>query len=289
MTLRGLLLVLLLVPTAAGQMAFVDGPAVTVVIHHPNDGVDPFGFPWGHEGGYFVHRYARFDADRDGFGYPTVVIDGQEAIEGLPDLGAPQDTRIHYEDAMSPRRDQDANVTIEVATRVKEDGGRITGRIALLGEADLLWVVVIEDHVHYQPPAAISNGVTDHRFTARHVERHNGSGLTDINITAGDWDMEQVYLAVWAERDGEVVQATTHPVTQTDVTRQRAKGVLLEMLSATWCDPCLHGDRAVEEIADDFGHPHFQTAGATGPKYWAAPPWYAYAFLPLALLLWRRP
>jgi hypothetical protein len=62
-------------------------------------------------------------------------------------------------------------------------------------------------------------------------------------------------VAAWLQQDAqsprfdarEVVQATHAPVGERQV--QATKGVLAEMLSATWCDPCLYGDAAIEDIA----------------------------------------
>jgi len=73
------------------------------------------------------------------------------------------------------------------------------------------------------------------------------------------WQRSELSVAAWLQQDApsprfdarEVVQATHAPLGGRQV--QAVKGVLAEMLSATWCDPCLYGDAAIEAVAVERG------------------------------------
>lgn len=158
------------------------------------------------------------------------------------------------------------------------------------------WVALVEDHVAYQPPPALTNGVDDHRFTVR--------ALADLGVAPMEggtpWSTrhafaplrapgEQLYVAAWLQNEAvearfaphEVVQATTHGASNPVPTIQSSKGVLVEMLSAVWCRPCLYGDLAAAQLVEDHGLSRFQhTPAAVG--YWRPPASWA---LPAAALV----
>lgn len=256
------------------------GPGLTVLLWHPYpDAADPLGFPFeGGRDGYWI-RHSHFDAEEDGFDFPHMVTDGVTAVEGLPDPDAPYaSTRGAYEAAVDDRAATDPPVALELSAdpASEEDAGTVEATVAVLprtgldGESLHLWVALVEDHVHYAPPPRVSNGVTDHRFTVRAAA---DLGIVDLSrgvpevrnatFTAPqDAPAEQLYVAAWLQQGpshglrfdpNEVVQATIHRVEDPGVTRQDDKGVLMELYSATWCDPCLFGDRAAEELAAERG------------------------------------
>jgi hypothetical protein len=96
-------------------------------------------------------------------------------------------------------------------------------------------------------------------------------------------------VAAWLQQDApsprfdarEVVQAT-HVALGASV-EQDAKGVLLEMLSATWCKPCLYGDLAIEAVAVAHGAAEPLEPATQGPRYFQAPPSPALALVAAAL------
>lgn len=182
---------------------------------------------------------------------------------------------------------------------------RIDATVAVLprgtldGESLHLWVALVEDHVHYAPPPRVSNGVTDHRFTVRAAQ---DLGVLDLSrgvpaihnaslAAPEDAPLDQLYVAAWLQQGGshglrfdphEVVQATIHRVQEPGVTRQADKGVLMEVYSATWCDPCLFGDQVAEELAAEYG---LQTVDPERVRtsYLRAPPsWTVFALAAVA-------
>lgn len=295
----------------AAQLEPSPGPALTVLVHHPfPDPADPLGAPLAVGGANgttdaFVARYQRYDVGRDGFGYPSLVVDGVVPIEGLPDGDAPYvATRNAYVAALEQRAPASASSGVPAALEVvsRFDGDRLLAEVTVVPAVDLsgedlrLWVAVAEDHVFYDPPAALSNGVTDHRFTVRAV-RDLGP-LMDLGAGPGSdgmapreaglvfdvppsWQRPELYVSAWLQQGPghglrfdplEVVQATTHRGSDPGVTRQDSKGVLLELYSATWCAPCLYGDTVVEELAEERGHPaYINVAGGAGARYFQAP------------------
>ncbi len=291
---------------AAAQMEPRPGPALTVLVHHPfPDPADPLGAPLSAGGANgttdaFVARYQRYDTGRDGFGYPSMVVDGVVPIEGLPDGDAPYlATRTAYTAALEQRTAEASPAALEVVSRF--DGDRLLAQVTVVPAVDLagedlrLWVAVAEDHVFYEPPAALSNGVTDHRFTVRTVRDLGplaslgaaGEGALApreagvVFQVASGWQRPELYVTAWLQQGPghglrfdplEVVQATTHRAADDGVTRQDSKGVLLELYSATWCAPCLYGDTVVEELAEERGHPAYIEASRGGTtRYWQAP------------------
>lgn len=267
------------------------GPDVTVLLHHPDDGVDPFGFPYGPAGDYFTTRYASLVADKQRFDFPFFVADGVVPLEQIPDPKVPfESARAAYEAATQERLTEASAVTLRLATQVAGSSAVLAldlDPVAPLPGEDLhLMVALAEDPVTYLPPAGLTNGVEDHRFTVRLVRDLGVVELTGpLNRTHSlplqdGWARDRLHVAVWLQQDApsprfdarEVVQATH--VRLGDAVEQRNKGVLLEMLSATWCEPCLYGDLALEAVAVAHGVAEpLDEAG--GPRYFQAPrlPW----------------
>jgi thiol-disulfide isomerase/thioredoxin len=278
-----LLAALLVAPLVAGGGEVGTGEAgaqLVLLLFHPfPDAADPLGFPFpdGGDRDAYVQRHAHLDAERDGFDFPHAVVDGVASFEGLP----PGDTvyatlREGYRAAVLERSDVEAAATLAVATTLEGDAVlaavHVTPRAAL-PDADLrLWVALVEDPVEFAPPPTLSNGVTTHRMTVRAVrdagpvdlggaELAAVPTLTGLAIPDGS-DLSRLLVAAWLQQGAgassrfaphEVVQATLHPLAADEPTVQTAKAVLMEMYSATWCDPCLLGDRAAEELADEYG------------------------------------
>jgi hypothetical protein len=276
-------LTLLPLPAVAAPAA---GPAATVLLFHPLDQVDPFGVPFG-AGDPFSVRYAAVAAQTGQFDYPVFVADGVSFLQALPDAARPyQGTLDAYEAAVAARlggaaplaltlgahRDGTLSVQVEPAAPIQESQGQTLH----------LRVALAEDPVHYQPPAPVSNGVVDHRFTVRTYRDLGAIALAGpSNFTAtvpldAGWQVNRLVAAAWVQADGtpgrfgatEVLQAT-HTALGGSV-RQATKGVLVEAYSATWCTPCLYGDLALEQVA--IRHAGAQELQKPSARYFEAAP-----------------
>jgi thiol-disulfide isomerase/thioredoxin len=277
-------LALLPLPATAQQPAA--GPAATVLLFHPLDQVDPFGIPLG-DGDPFSVRYAAVAAQTGQFDYPVFAADGLAPIQALPEPAKPyQGTLDAYEAAVAARlggasplvltleahRDGTLAVKVEPTAPIQESQGQTLR----------LRVALAEDPVHYQPPAPVSNGVVDHRFTVRAYRDLGPVALAGpSNFTAAipldsSWRADRLLAAAWVQADGtpgrfaptEVLQATHAPLGGS--VRQATKGVLVEAYSATWCTPCLYGDLALEQVA--IRHAGAQELQKPAARYFEAAP-----------------
>lgn len=244
------------------------GPPLTLLLFHPNDGVDPLGFDAGGGSDPFALRYAPLVADKGRFDFPFFVADGVLPIEAIPDPSRPYASALEaYSQAVAAREAEEPAAVLRLASLVA--GGQATVQVAVAPRADLaaedlrLRVALVEDHVEYQPPPGLTNGVTDHRFTVRayaDLGRVAAAGnLSHSFLLPDSWARERLSVAAWLQQGApsprfdarEVAQATSAPLGSEVV--QSRKGVLAEMLSATWCDPCLYGDEAAEALAVQAG------------------------------------
>lgn len=297
---------LVLLPLASAQQ-IQDGSGLVILIHHPYpDGVDPFGFPFAGNGfngsGYYQQRYAGFDKENDGFSYPHLAVDGVLAVEGIPDASRPyQSTLAAYQGALTQRKAEQPAATLEVRTQWNGPQILVSAQIspngAIPGEYLEAWMAIVEDNVYYEGPPAVSNGVANHRFLVRSISNQGSLDLADgaaRQLAASlpidpAWKQEQLSLAFWVQasaRDGsrfdanEVVQATLHQLKDDVVTRQAAKAVLMEALSATWCQTCLYGDQVLDDLGQANGYSAAAKPAAQG--YWRPPDQPALAIFALA-------
>ncbi len=279
---RALLAVVLVVAlsTVSAQndgSAFVESPGIAVLVHHPYpDASDPFGFEYLATGNDpYWHRYQHLDTDEvPGFDFPHTVFDGIVPIEGIPEGEGPYvSTRDAYQAAFAQRSRLDAPIELSVGLFGGDANAWNVAWFAdvqadLSGEDLHVWVAVVEDPVHYEPPPALSNGVFVHPFVVRGITQ---AGLLDgapqnvaVQRPSGNGpevDSEHLRAVVWVQQgasDGlrfdahEVVQAAME-VPGEGQTLATEKVVLMEMYSATWCDTCLFGDRVAEELAVEHG------------------------------------
>lgn len=275
------------------------GPEVTLLLHHPNDGVDPFGFPYAGDDAYFFLRYAPLVADKNRFDYPFFVADGLHPIEGPVDASRPF-VAAHdaYAAAVDDRLAEQAPATLRLATTVAGPSAVLAVRVEpvapLPGEHLHLLVAIAEDPVHFLPPPGLTNGVEDHRFTLRAIADLGELDLTAARnathtFTLGEgWARDRLVAAAWLQQESpgprfdarEVVQATH--VELGGAVDQDTKGVLVEMLSATWCEPCLYGDLAAEAVAVEHGSAR-PLERDEGPRYFQPPASPAIAVATAAL------
>ncbi len=284
-------ILLLLVAPAAAQVP-EPGPEVVVLVYHPfPDDADILGFAYGPDCSRacdaFVVRHGGSAPFTDGIAFPGFVADGVLRREGLGDGPAFAATLDMYESAVQDRLTADTPLTLSVATRVLDTSVRAS--VWLETDTNIagglrMWAALVEDPVHYRPPAALSNGVYEHPFTVRAVRDLGSIALTagveervdlDMPVDAA-WDTAKLRIAVWVEQDraalgtfdpGETVQAVSHVVSAGGVTRQEDRAVLVEAYSASWCDPCLIGDEALEEVAQMHGLPTGRSLSDADPSY----------------------
>lgn len=296
--LAGLVALLVLATSAAAQTdpQVREGSDLVVLIHHPYpDAADPMGFPYNGAGfngtGYYQQKYAAFDPEKDGFSYPHLTVDGILPVEGLPDPKIPyQATYDAYQAALARRLSEEPAAILEIRTQTTGDKVHVAAQVLpsgpLPGEHLEAWMALVEDNVHYMAPPAVSNGVTNHRFTVRAVQNLGAlaldagapAQLTASFRTDADWQSDQLAIAFWIQQGAsygtrfdanEVAQATTHPVKDDIVTRQTTKAVIMEGLSATWCQTCLYGDKVLEDLAQQHGYP--APTKTQSASYWRPP------------------
>ena len=262
-------------------------PEVTLLLHHPNDGVDPFGFGYVGQDAYFFWRYAPLVSETQRFDYPFFVADGVHDLQGPVDASRPFiAARDAYEAAVADRLAIPNAVTLTLRSTVAGPAAVLAVQadpVAPLPDESLhLMVALAEDPVHFLPPPSLTNGVEEHRFTLRAIADLGALDLTGAaNAThtftlAESWARDRLIAVAWLQQQSpgprfavrEVVQATHAPLGQEVV--QDRKGVLAEMLSATWCEPCLYGDLAAEAVAVAHGSAEPLEAGG-GPRYFEPP------------------
>lgn len=290
------LVALLLSPLALAQPEGTvrQGPEVSVLVHHPNDGVDELGFPYRGEADAFLVRHGSDPLFTDTVAFPGFVADGVFHYEGLAEGGDADATVALYDEAVRFRLERETPVSLRVATAgsgTHWNASIAVGTSAVL-DADLrLWTAVVEDPVEHVPKI-LSNGVFVHPFTVRSVQEHGRvapvPGVPEVREVAfvlDGWVPENVLLVAWVEQGGEdsprfeageVVQATNHPLTSRVATVQTTRGVLVEAYSATWCKPCLVGDRAIEEVAQRHGLQPQREVDASAFLYYRPPAWSAF-------------
>lgn len=265
---------------AAAPMAAAAGPVDLVPLaYHPYpDSADPLGVPaftYGNNSwGYFETHYSFYDEDRNGFDFPSMVVDGVEFIEGAPG-GDYEPTLAAYREAFDEASLAETPFTIAIASRPGPDAVEFTATITSVQPMDerglvLRWVLA-EDDVWYRPPPALSNGVFIHRFTVRALaprapailDLGDGDAVYNGRVELDPaWDRSKLYLAVWIQNEdeasrrfaySEVPQAAMHFTNDLNETVQDRKAVLMEMFTATWCAACLFGDSALHALATEHG------------------------------------
>lgn len=268
---------LLGVPAAA---AHGQPPALVPLSYHPYpDDADPLGVPYWRVGenawGYFESYYSIYDEDKNGFDFPSVVLDGVDLIEGAPG-GDYEPTLDAYRKGFAERALEESPFTLTVSTVKDAAELRFSIDVAAAEPMDegglLLKWALAEDDVYYRPPPALSNGVFVHRFTVRALTPYDEPVLVDLRdgafahegIVALDpaWDVDKLYLAVWVQNEDETSrrfafaqapQATMHALDHDHPTVQARHAVLFEMFTATWCAACLFGDSALHTLATEEG------------------------------------
>lgn len=235
-----------------------------VLAYHPfPDARDSWGFP-----GLELNRsdVGYMEAAYGAYWYPTGVLDGERVLEGATEF---RTTYVGLEEALARRAEIDAPVRLAMMGSLRGDNATLDVAVRAKQELPIqdatLRIVLYEDEIRFKG----DNGVQDHRFTVRAVQtfrvplRSDADYRVSVDFAVNaSWDrshlgvvasVHNTALAALGLRPGEVLQATTYEFSQDGPTIQHSRGVLLEVLTATWCDACIYGDAAVDELANTYG------------------------------------
>lgn len=286
---------LLLLPLASAQ-------PLVVLEHHPYpDSADPLGIPFADTGVDAMRTWHQRHAENGSFAYPFVVVDGVLAFAGIPDSKAPfLSTLQAYESAIRERGTIESPITLQLG--VEGNTASLDVNAAFEDPTWELRMALVEDHVLFTPPSGLSNGVSDHRFVVRELFTQPFEDTWRVDLTIpSDAPRDQLYVAAWVVATqgfdarfeaGEVLQATLHPLRQQEPTIQTERAVLFEMRTATWCDPCLFGDLAADDLFERYGVVETIAVEPAVAGYWIPAQQPLFVLLALvgtaaALALWR--
>lgn len=289
-----LVLAALMPSLAAEHMGPEDQNAVhlNVLVWHPvpDEQGDPWGVPAININGTWVDWMAGYYG---AFFYPTAVFDGVVVFERPPTGeggGAYQETYSNYRRAAEERLRTASPVAIRIEAGLA--GNQLATNVSIrptgLFQEDGLFVrvVVFEDDAAYNG----GNGIINHRFVVRDQRVHEtlsleGGEARFVDAFALPRDVQRERLGVVAlvqngDEDSaefdhrEILQAATWTARSGGATVQHAKGPLLELYSATWCDACVYGDSAADNLANEMGIVSAK-ALPTGFEYLRDVPWVA--------------
>ena len=268
-----LLLALLLAPHALAQ---VGSEPVTFLVYRPwpdpragSAEADPLASPLA-------------PPPRDVERLPFTLADRAQTAQRAPE-NAPESALAHYRELsrlVQAREAQGAPLSLTLT------GTLATGILEIAAspsEAASVQLVVFE---HARAPYAARFVLAPVALAANETTRQS------VRLDPA-WDAARLGVVAIAERQGET-QSATWLVGSTSATVQTRKSVLLEHVTASWCDPCRPVDEALALLAAQRG-----VAGALvtdeAPSYLRAPSWTLYAGLILggaaavALLRRRKP
>lgn len=290
LALAALLLVLAATPAAAQRAP--DAPVILVFHAWPDalagePGADPFSSP-------DATPLPGLDAARLPATRADGVLDADPAPEGSPESAVAHVRELQrllaLRDATPPGATLEVDgaqrpgmLRVNVTATAREALGRVEAR-----------VVLVEDEAPYDGRA--------HRLVARLVAAPENGTLApgeslrfarDLPIPA-NVDASRVGVAVslraldaaGLREAGEVVQAAWWAPRQEGPTRQEAKAVLVEHVTATWCEPCAASDSAIDLLASRDADASSATAYARAPTPWAAAG--LAGGVALAAVAWRR-
>lgn len=205
---------------------------------------------------------------------PLTLFDRTLQGEPAPE-GDPESIPAHFRDMQRlvlARERSGAPFALEVSGRAEADAWVVEAR-ALDAVDDgangslTLSAVVVEDGVVHEG----ASGVRVHRFVARlsleSVEGANASWRVPMDAA---WDAQNLAVVAFASApSGEVLQSARWDVATGETSVQRAKAVLVEHVTASWCVPCGPSDEALALIAAQFGGDALDASG--GLAYARAP------------------
>lgn len=218
---------------------------------------------------------------------PATLFDRQERAHTAPE-NAPESALAHYREfqrAMARRESEPAGARITLTGELAPSALRVEADVSD-GPATLT-LVVFEHGVPLagrpQPYVA--------RFVARPLEVPPGGGRVASQLHLDPaWDPERIGVVAIASEGTRVLQSATWTPRLDAPTIQTRRAVLVEHVTASWCDPCRPADEAFALLATQRGAAGALDAGDVA--YFRAPTPLFYAGLALgslvALALARR-
>jgi hypothetical protein len=243
---------------------------LNLVVYHPypDENGDTWGFPERTVNGTEVDWMA---GTYGALLFPTAAFDGVHLIEQtLQGVGAGEYQVTHetYRRVIEERIARDAPATLRIDGSLGQDVLSATVEVVpdapIQGSGLTLRVLLVEDDVAYDG----GNGVLNHRFTVRSSKTESNLSLAaalERNVTfLVPQSSDATRLGVVAIlqnfdpassvfKEKEVLQSATWMLRQTGPTIQNARGVLLELYSATWCTACIVGDAVTDDLANAYG------------------------------------
>lgn len=261
MRLAAVLLAVLLLPPALAQ---VSGEPVSFLVYRPWP--DP--------------RAGAADADplasalapppREVDRLPFTLVDREARARTAPE-NQPESALAHYRELsrlVQSRETTGAPLTLTLSGALVP--GALEARVSPSEDANVT-LVVFE---HATSPYAARFVLAPVRVAANETSTHT------IRLDPA-WRADRLGVVAIAERGGEIQSATWWARSDAPVV-QRGKSVLVEHVTASWCDPCAPVDEALALLATQRGVAGpLPTGGA--PSYLRAPDWSLYAGLAVGL------
>lgn len=253
----------LLAPAVAAQDA-PSGHVASFLAYHADGGrdADPLASP-------LAPPPAR--ADR----LPATFFDGSRRADNAPE-NAPERALAHYREfqrLLLARESVPAGTTISLDATLDTN----TLEVRAFAPESVNWTLVLFEQGAPRdgvPQPYVARYVTD-APDAREITR-------DFPLDAA-WQHERLGVVAIARNGDEVLQSATWTLARATPTVQRERAVLVEHVTASWCDPCRPADEAFALLSSQRG-----MAGPLGSgelQYFHAPGWQLYAGLALGGLV----
>ncbi|HUR68246.1 MAG TPA: hypothetical protein VM370_03300 [Candidatus Thermoplasmatota archaeon] len=258
------LAVLLLAPLVAAQAPDAPaGPPASFLVYHAPGGREPDPLA-------SVLAPPPAGAER----LPATLFDGVERADPAPE-NAPERALAHYREM---QRRLLSRESAPPGVELRLDG-------ALTGDA-------LHVSVAASGPATLSVVVFEHGVDLAgrprpYVARFAFEPTTERTLASEvhlqrDWDPEKLGFVAIARNGSEVVQSATWTVAGDAPVVQTQKSVLVEHVTASWCDACGPADEAIALLATQRGVAGPLAAGEV--QYLRAPSWLLYAGLAMGAL-----
>lgn len=194
---------------------------------------------------------APFDAAR----LPTTRFDRASVASAAPE-NAPESAPAHFREFARLLAEREVGGA-PLGLRIEGDAqvGALTMRVESLVLGDgaptnvTLQLVVFEHGVDV--------GGRLHPYVARFASAPQALALPGVASTRlaldPSWSLDDLGVVAIASAEGEVLQSATWLVRQDAPTEQRAKSVLIEQVTASWCEPCTPAEEALALLSIQRG------------------------------------
>jgi len=207
------------------------------------------------------------------------VLDADPAPEGNPDSAVAHVRELQRLLNLRLATGAPASLVVDGALRPAVLALNVTARAhEALGEVEAR-VVLVEDGATFAgrsyrfvaradaPPERANLSAPDAAFSfAREIPIPPGVDASRVGVAVS----LRLLQASGAHEAGEVVQSASWSPRQDGPTVQDEKAVLVEHVSATWCEPCAASDAAIDLLAAQQGETTSGGAYLRAPSAWAA-------------------